>query len=468
MKNIFSLIGLWAISTMLQAQTPTVARGYVRAGDKGLGEVQVTDGFSFTVTDRDGNYSLALHEKAEFVYILTPKGYVADFSSGVPQFYIPVSASQKAYNFNLQAMKGDPDRFAMITMADTQIDKPSDIDRLMSETLPDIQATLEQYRDVQTAGIILGDITWDVYAYNDVMKDFCRRLGIPVYPVIGNHDFDKYLTPSPDADYAHLYKANYGPLYYAVQLGDVYYVVLNSLVYTGHKGYKTTLEDADQMHWLELLLNCVLQQDKQVIIATHCPIKSSPGSPLIGGGEQLVRMLARKFRGTVIAGHYHINAHVDLGGGIMEHILGAVCGELWLGNVANDGSPNGYQVFEGNKSALSWYYKATGFDRSVQMKVYPVGRVMDRPTAVVAKVWNWDEAWSVRWYQDGRFMGDMSPFYSYDPDYLAEMDGRLTVGDYVPQRTNHYFSAVPSEGAREIRIEVVDRFGQVYTETIEL
>ena len=133
--------------------------GSIKADGKALGEVLVTDGFTFAVTDNKGYYSIELNEKAEFVYILTPKGYVADFSSGVPQFYQRIEANKEAYDFDLKPMKGDPDRFAMITMADTQLDTGHDTRRLMTETLPDMQATLAQYKDVQTAGIVLGDIS---------------------------------------------------------------------------------------------------------------------------------------------------------------------------------------------------------------------------------------------------------------------------------------------------------------------
>ena len=459
------IIILFLLLSVMTGRAETV-KGYVKSGNQGLGEVLVTDGYSFTVTDNKGNYAIELNEKAEFVYILTPKGYVADFSSGVPQFYQPVDKARKEYNFDLQPMKGNANRFAMITMADTQLDTASDVHRLMSETLPDMQETLKQYTDVQTAGILLGDISWDVYVQNEAYKEFARQLNIPIYPVIGNHDFDKYMEPTPEADFAHIYKANFGPLYYAFQLGDVYYIVLNNMVYYGNKKYKTTLEQEDQMKWLELLLNCVLQQDKQVVVAMHAPLKPSSERPLIPGGEKLKQMLMNKFQSTIISGHYHRNTNTNIGAGIMEHNLGAICGTWWNGDTGSDGSPNGYQVFEGEGSKIKWYYKATGKDRSVQFKVYAKGTVMERPNAVVVKIWNWDDAWRVRWYEDGKFMGDMSRFYSFDPDYLAHLNGRRAVADYTPARTDHYFSAVPSAGAKEIKIEVTDRFGQVYTETV--
>ena len=38
------------------------------------------------------------------------------------------------------------------------------------------------------------------------------------------------------------------------------------------------------------------------------------------------------------------------------------------GDTGSDGSPNGYQVFEGNKNKISWYYKATGQKRTGNLK----------------------------------------------------------------------------------------------------
>lgn len=466
-KIYFAIVAVFFLG-FIQAKAAVVT-GTVKAGDKALGEVVVTDGYSFTVTDDHGRYSIDLNGRAEFVYLVTPKGYVADFSSGVPQFYQTVVKNKKEYNFTLFPMKGDPARFAMVTMADTQLDTESDVTRLMNETLPDVQQTIAEHKDVQTAGIVIGDITWDQYVRNDDYRVFARKLGIPIYPVIGNHDFDKYMTPSPNADYAHIYKKNFGPLYYAFQLGDVYYIVLNDLDYHGNKRYTTTLEMPDQMKWLELLLGMVLQQNLNVVIAMHAPLKPSSASPLIPGGDHLVQMLLSKpFKATFITGHYHANYNNNIGSGIMEHNCTAVCGAFWDGNTGNEGSPCGYQVFEYDGKQLSWYYKATGMERDCQFKLYPVGRVMDRPQSVVAKVWNWDDAWTIRWYEDGKPMGNMSRFYSYDPDYLAHLNGRLATADYEPRRIDHYFSATPSAGSHIIKVEVTDRFGKVYSQEIKV
>ena len=273
-----------------------------------------------------------------------------------------------------------------------------------------------------------------------------------------------------DADYTHQYKKDFGPVYYAFQLSDAYYVVLNNMYYTGNKHYRVTLDKMpDQMHWLEQLLNSALNMGNRIYICMHSPLKFSSESNLIGGGQHLKDMLDNKFEGVILTGHMHHNNNFDIGGGIMEHNLGALCGNWWTNECSSDGAPCGYQVFEGKgREYPTWYYKATGHPKDYQFRLYQPGRVMDRPYAVVAKIWNWDEAWRVRWYQDGQLMGDMEQFYSFDPDYCEYVNGARVWDDYVPFRNNHFFSTAKVTGKHEIKVEVTDRAGRVYTSTIQI
>lgn len=74
--------------------------GKVHSGAKALQGVVVTDGSSFTKTRGDGTFKLNADNKARFVYIITPSGYVADYRSGTPEFY--KEASDKELDFNLE------------------------------------------------------------------------------------------------------------------------------------------------------------------------------------------------------------------------------------------------------------------------------------------------------------------------------------------------------------------------------
>ena len=56
-------------------------KGSVRCGTEPLEGVVVTDGRNFTLTQRNGKFVFDISDDAEFVYITTPAGYVADWSS---------------------------------------------------------------------------------------------------------------------------------------------------------------------------------------------------------------------------------------------------------------------------------------------------------------------------------------------------------------------------------------------------
>ena len=81
MKKIFAFIlALVAASAFADARKVT---GTVMCGEEKLTGVIVTDGKNFTQTKK-GKFKLEIEDNAEFVYIVTPSGYVADWSSGVP------------------------------------------------------------------------------------------------------------------------------------------------------------------------------------------------------------------------------------------------------------------------------------------------------------------------------------------------------------------------------------------------
>lgn len=445
----------------------TVVEGRVTSEKHPMAEVIVTDGLHFTVTDKTGEYHLDAPDNADFVYLLTPKGYVCDYSSGTPQFYQPIEKGKSRYDFQLYPMKGNPEKTVMLATADPQLDTQHDIDRLFAETLPDMRDVLAKYSDRQQTAFMAGDLTWDVYKNNEEVKRFAREVGIPFYPVIGNHDFDKYMVPAEGADYAHLYKKDFGPTYYAFEFGDTYYVVLNDIKYTGNKRYTLGLDQGNQMEWLRGLLKMVLQQDNNVTIVMHAPLKTAGGS-LIEGGDELMRMLLGKpFHAAIFSGHLHTNSVYDLGNGVYEYNMGALCGYWWTSDVSGDGTPNGYKIILADGKDWEQIYKSTKHDTDYQFEVYPKGVIADRPNAVCCKIWNWDDRWTVSWYEDGKPMGRMSQFYSFAPEYLAYLDGRLAVEDYTPKRTAHYFSAVPDSGSKEITVVAEDAYGNKFTKTIK-
>ena len=315
---------------------------------------------------------------------------------------------------------------------------------------------------------VAGDLTWDVYGRNADVKQFAQQVGVPCYPVIGNHDFDKYAAPSDTTCYAAPYEASFGPTYYAFMLGGACYVVLNDIKYAGNKRYTLSLRQGHQMEWLKKLLGVVLQQNTNVFVVMHAPLKIPGTDKMTDGGEELKAMLLGKpFNAAVFSGHLHTNNNTCLADGLWEHNMGAICGYFWETNVSGDGTPNGYHVIETDGRKWQQRYKATGMPIDKQMKVFLPGTVADRPDALCCKVWNWDSRWTITWQEDGKEMGAMSQFHSFDPEYLRWLNGRLATADYTPRRTDHFFSCNPSPDAHTITITAQDPYGNVYKETVK-
>jgi len=460
--------------TLLSLHAPgKQVEGVVQSGNVKLAGVVVTDGVHFARTDQNGKFELELGGNAYFVYIVTPAGYTAPFDSGTPVFYQPVNEQTKSYIFDLLPLKYDARSYTLLAIADAQTMNESHFKRFTSETLPDLKEVAGSFKKekINVAGISLGDIAWDELNFFPKYKEAMASLDIPFYPVIGNHDHDFHL--SDDDESAGIYRQNFGPTYYAFILGKDYYVVLDDIIYKGDKNYDEELTRG-QLDWLKGYLNYV-PKGSRVLIAMHAPfMKYFDGNSKMQTGQALLD-LCKDYQLSFLTGHTHINSNFEVAPGVIEHNIGAVCGAWWTDHNCKDGTPCGYQVLESKDGSLSWYYKTTGNpDRNFQLKVYDRGTFQTKPNEVVAKIWNWDPEWNVQWYEDGKMMGDMEQFSSYDPDYsryLQEQrdEGKPEVGDYKkPVKSFFYFSARPDAAAKNVKVVATDRFSKTYEQEIVL
>ena len=88
MKRALLVSFLLVLSLQIGAKKIT---GNVHCADKMIPGVIVTDGFHFTTTDKDGFFRLKVSGDSRYVYIVTPSGYTADYTSGTPAFYQKLS-----------------------------------------------------------------------------------------------------------------------------------------------------------------------------------------------------------------------------------------------------------------------------------------------------------------------------------------------------------------------------------------
>lgn len=445
-------------------------KGCVICDTKPVGNVLLTDGFSFVRTDAKGEYRLDLDERAHFVSMITPAGYVAPSEEGFPRFYRAVEERTSRYDFELLRWEAPTAGYELLAIADPQPKTREQFNRLEEEIIPILYNRCSRAANERRpqAALILGDLVWDSPELMGGVKQLFGRLGIPIYPVIGNHDHDR--TVDDDDASAENYRRNFGPTYYAFDLGRTHYIVLDDIIYHGDKRYDEQL-DTLQLAWTARYAR-LLPAGSRVCIAMHAPVHKSWLNHTMESIEPLLAAFAG-FELHFITGHTHINSNCELRDGVTEHNVAQICGNLWHDPMNADGTPKGYQLFSEEGNNFEWQYLRLDEPAGTQLRVWLPGHLADLPDRLVVKAWNWDSYWTVVWYEDGRYRGAMQRIRIADPDYTAHIDSLRRAGVRLAHAqsarpTNFYFAARPSADARLVTVVATDRFGRRYTGQFQL
>ena len=458
MKRVLVSIILLAACFASEARKVT---GSVKCGETIMPGITVTDGKTFTQTNRNGKFSFDIEDNAEFVYIITPAGYVADWASGVPAFYRRAGGVSK-FEFNLQRTGGGTD-YNIVAIADPQTYSDEHFALFAGEPMEDLVKTAKSLDGV-SVGLSLGDISWDRIEILDMYKKEIVRTGIPFYPVIGNHDHEAYLKG--DHESAAGYRLRMGPENYAFYLGKDIVIVLDNILYDTN--FKMTYGYTDEcIAWVKDLLKTV-SSGTDVYIAQHVPFGSR--IKRMKNATQLIDML-RGRKVTFITGHKHENSISIVEKNMTDHNVASICGAWWDTRHCTDGTPMGYKVFTKHGGKLSWYYKPVGLSSKHIAEGFTLGQTSLHPNCVVACVWDWDTEWKVEWYEDGIFKGRMDRVADISPAYAEEIvkayEGK-ELGWMAPRKSNNFFAATPSRYAKNVTITVESRFGQKWMQTFDL
>lgn len=434
---------------------------------KGIAGVPVTDGYTFTVTDKNGVYQLAADERCRNVYYSLPSQYktVLDPETKLPLFYStsPIDFGvQNRNDFVLDPLDAPEKDFTLVMIGDPQCKTDSDVERFKTETLPDIKSFISssqaQGKYLNAYAVTLGDITFDNTVQwepmHDAMSGFSLESGnyLPIYNCIGNHDHDA--SCSDDYTSTHNYVRLFGPTDYSFNRGDVHIVVMDDVAVTTTDGKHWKYDDGisdEQLEWLKSDLSLVPdKENKMIVFCTHIQFRHSAdkeGPHQIKNMAAAVDLLTDFHEAHLMIGHTHYaqnyihHDYVTKGGTpVYEHIHGAACGAWWTCNLNLAGSPNGYSVYEVSGDTMkNWFAKGTHESPDLQMRVYdgnqlyggqdghPAGEYefswkegglgpkdikvtgfTGLEGCLVASVWNSDEDnWKVELYQDGKKVGDL-------------------------------------------------------------
>ena len=518
-------------STAAADAVPNVS-GVITCGGVGVAGVAVSDGRQVVVTDENGHYSMTSDKQCGYVFYTLPGGYEPVMADGFnPQFWSSVESSDKAvlevHDFELYRV--DNDRHIVLFGTDVHLARlNSDREQFQAEIIPFLADEMDRAGDVPVYSILLGDLTWDLYwyqnAYNlsDFMDDM-RQFGysMALWPVMGNHDNDPSTMPWVNTDWeaTRLWRIALCPTYYSFNLGQVHYVVLDDIIYlnqikhgeqyaegvVGRRNYLPKV-DAEQLAWLAQDL-ALVDPGTPLVVCMHIPAWGS--TPTLGykntlyNTDELCALLSRFDNVHIMSGHTHVNNNTipDEYPTITEHSIGASSGTLWQTgpltgiHVCQDGSPAGFLRWIANGDDVQWRFVPI-HDKDSQMRLYDMNTVSDfyRTDAtmraiidkypsrvdyadldsnmVMVNVFAYDTHWRVDIFE-GDSLLECTRVYTEDPFHTLAYDVAQyrVAGDcslsYVSKPSTHLFQAHAATSTRPIIARAIDAFGNIYLERIE-
>lgn len=473
MKRVLLLAAaLVCCAAMTTARTVRV-EGRVSCGRQGVAGVVVTDGEHFAATDARGRYTLLADDDNRFVYLSVPARYRAPVEKGVVKHFVRMPDGGGRCDFMLERSERDETRHGFIAIADPQIWARKEF-RLLGEAADDIAATAGEYPDRPFFGICCGDIVSHDHAlygeYNAVME----RTGLAFRNAMGNHDMKVYGRSFEGSVAA--FEAVYGPSYYSFNVGEVHYVVLNDNFFIGRDYFYIGYLEERQLRWLEGDLSYV-PPGSTVVVCFHIPSTCSERdrkqfeygkAGLTMTNHRGLHAILKPYRAHILSGHTHTTYNQPVTDSLYEHVIPALSGAWWQGELCTDGTPRGYGVFTVDGGEVAWYYRSTGRPADYQMTLYDGRDYPQFEGYVVADIWASDPAWRVELFADGRSAGIMERFEAYDPA-AQRMYASTEHMDHkwiYPSRSDHFYR-LPRPAAGRIEVVATDRFGREYRQTLD-
>ncbi|HPE41089.1 MAG TPA: calcineurin-like phosphoesterase family protein [Bacteroidales bacterium] len=465
--------------------------------EKGIHHVVVSNGLECVSTDENGFYELPLREDC-VVFITKPVGYITPVNkSNIPQFYYihypqgspelnypaiqPTGELPDQINFPLykSTFKGN---FEILAIGDPQTKTAEQIDYLRDDIYCDLVNSTKEF------AIILGDIMDNDISLFPYYLEVCEHSAIPLYHVPGNHDLN--FAAESDKHSLDTYISHFGPSYYSFNYGEVHFVVLDTVEYTGNNSYFGNIGET-QLKWLENDLSFV-PEDHLIVISMHIPLYSNvdnPGKDHVRDRAELFQVLNGREKILILAGHTHTLENVFLSeedgwqGTKPIHIIigGAACGCWWGGPfdergipyaLQGDGVPNGYNLLDFKGSEYTHLYQSANMDATYQVRISsPRGNVkkkMVKYTDIYANVFNAGYDSEIYFSIDNSEFALMKKKAVYDPYTSQVYRDALTYSS--PKLCEHLFMApLPSdleEGMHKIIVKYTDRYGVEFSDSL--
>lgn len=404
-KNILLLFALLASFTVYAQQ---MASGYVfednnKNGRKdrreaGIPGVAVSNGIEVTVTNDKGHYSLPAGTD-NTIFVIKPSGYGIPVDEHfIPRYYYhhkpegspgsfrykgvpPTGELPGSINFALYKYD-EPNDFTTVVFGDPQPYSIQDLDYFSQKIVADVQKTGKTL-----FGISLGDIVGDNLDLQPVYKERMKRLQLPWYNVMGNHDMNYDATSDILSD--ETFQQNFGLANLAFNYGDAHFVILDNILYPdprGGKGYWGGYRE-DQLRFLENNLKRV-PKNKLIVLSQHIQMKDNTGRSYRLEDRQRIFDLLKDFENVLImSAHTHLQDQIEyteIDGWqgkkpLHEYNVGTTSGDWYSGKLderglpdatMRDGTPQGYAFLHIKGNQYTVDYKVAGRNPDYQMNIY--------------------------------------------------------------------------------------------------
>jgi hypothetical protein len=376
----------------------TSGTGERRPDDPGIASVLVSNGRDVVKTDRNGRYTLPLHDEA-VIFVIKPTGYAPPVDHGVmlPRFYYihqpkgtpahlglrhrgiePTGLLPGSVDFALKKVD-EPACFDVLLLTDPHAESPAAIDFIRTDVVNALIGTKAAF------GMTMGEIMSDDLSLYDRYNRIIGRIGIPWHNIAGNHDLN---FEAPDRKFSReTFKRTFGPDYYAFEYGGALFLMLDNVDYLGNGKYQGRFGERQLA-----FVSDVLRQtpaDRLVVAAMHIPLRTylDPKDPTTNTSDcsALPELLGER-RSVSFSGHTHTTEHHYFGREDgnpgrtphHHHVLTAVSGSWWSGPydhrgvaVADspDGNPNGFHVLSVDGNRCTTRFRSAKEPEGLQMRI---------------------------------------------------------------------------------------------------
>lgn len=471
--------------------------------EKGVPGVAVSNGVDVVVTDGKGAYELTVGAD-NIIFISKPSGYQVPLNQkGLPSFYYIHKPTGSPGNYRYT---GVPPTGKMPSRIDFPLEKANETENytalIFGDPQPYTSTELGYFEKAvvsETAGlknisfgISLGDIVGDDLDLHDPYATAMKRLGVPWYNVMGNHDMNYEALADSLSDES--FEAHFGPANYSFNYGKAHYIILDDVLYPDPrdgKGYWGGFTRS-QLKYIENDLKWV-DKSSLVVLSFHIPFQQYDDTYRLEDRQRVFDLLKDFSNVLILSAHTHLQRNdfytaTDGWKGskpLHEYNAGTTSGDWYSGeftaqgvpvSTMRDGTPKGYAFMTVTGNQYEIRYKVVGKPDDYQMEVFApkvIPSYRSTGAGVYVNFFMGTSSDELVYRIDQGEWRPMAHVQDPDPSFVATLF-RWDLADNLlaPRRpsnavdcTHLWRGSLPSgltPGSHRIEIKATDRYGKSY------